>query len=189
MANHSKTARILYPTAKYVQDFHDTLIKERGDRGWMSKGMVEGCIEWVKTDVYNFIPFPSLLAKAGALAYAYINFHPFTDGNKRTALMTTAFFFFINGYTLTITDDAPEVTKEIAKRTADTPNHSAAKEIIRISDWLRSKVNATRYQRLTYFIIKSTLPKMLPKMYYLRTQLGNLTFAYGKQIQLDNCIT
>ncbi len=129
----------------------------------MSKGMVEGCIEWVKTDVYNFIPFPSLLAKASALAYAYINFHPFTDGNKRTALMTTAFFFFINGYTLKITDDAPEFTKEVAKRTADTAEHSVATEINRISDWLRSKVSATRYQRLIYFLVKSVWPNDAPE--------------------------
>ncbi len=74
---------ILYPTRQFVQDFHDLLIKERGDQGWMSKGMVDGCIEWVKTDVFNFVPFPGLLTKAGALMYAYINFHPFTDGNKR----------------------------------------------------------------------------------------------------------
>lgn len=150
---------ILYPTRQFVQDLHDLLIKERGDQGWMSKGMVEGCIEWVKTDVFNFIPFPGLLTKAGALMYAYINFHPFTDGNKRTALMTASFFFFINGYRFSIPNNAPEFTKDIATRTADTPDHEPSIEIGRISNWLKPSVNASRSMRLLYLVVKSTLPQ------------------------------
>jgi len=151
--------RIIYPTPKYVQDFHDVLIKLRGDQGWMSKGMVEGSIEWVKTDVYHFIPFPSLLSKISALMYAYINFHPFTDGNKRTALMTTAFFCFINGYDMTITDDAPEFTKDVARRTADNSDHDTATEIQNISSWLGSRIKSNLGLRLTYRLMYSSLPK------------------------------
>ena len=50
------------------------------------------------------------------MMYAYISFHPFADGNKRTGLMTTSFFFLINGYTFTITSDAPEFAVETARR-------------------------------------------------------------------------
>lgn len=124
----------------------------------MSKGMVEGCIEWVKTDVYRFVPFPGPLSKISALMYAYINFHPFTDGNKRTALMTTAFFCFINGYEMTITDDAPEFTKEVAKRTADSENHDTATEIQNISDWLRPRVKSNLGLRFTFYLMYANLP-------------------------------
>lgn len=142
--------RIIYPTPRYVQEFHDVLIKLRGDRGWMSKGMVEGSIEWVKTDVYKFIPFPSLISKISALMYALINFHPFTDGNKRTALMATAFFCFINGYELTITNDAPEFTKSVATRTADNPDHDTKLEIQNIADWLKPRMYTNALLRLTF---------------------------------------
>ena len=121
--------------------------------------MVEGSIEWAKTDVYHFIPFPSLLSKISALMYAYINFHPFADGNKRTALMTTAFFCFINGYEMTISDDAPEFTRDVAKRTADTPNHDTATEILHISNWLRPKITSNLGLRVTFRLMYSTLPK------------------------------
>ena len=121
--------------------------------------MVEGSIEWVKTDVYQYIPFPSLLSKISALMYAYINFHPFTDGNKRTALMTTAFFCFINGYEMNITDDAPEFTKNVAMRTADNPDHNTALEIHNISDWLRPRITSNLGLRLTFRVMYFGLPK------------------------------
>jgi death-on-curing family protein len=151
--------RIIYPTPKYVQDFHDVLIKPRGYQGWVSRGMVQGCIEWVKTDVYQFIPFPTLLTKISALMYAYINFHPFTDGNKRTALMTTTFFCFINGYEMTITDDAPEFTRDVARRTADNLDHDTAAEIQNISDWLEPRMSTDRLLRFTNRMIHLGLPK------------------------------
>ncbi len=86
---------ILYPSSTHIEDFHSTLIKQRGETGYVSTGMVEGCLEWAKTEVFNFTPFPGLLKRAAAIMYAYITFHPFADGNKRTGLMTTSFFFFI----------------------------------------------------------------------------------------------
>ncbi len=107
---------ILYPTSANVEDFHNILIKQRGTAGYVSQGMVTGCLEWARTEVFNFVPFPSLLKRAAATMYAYISFHPFADGNKRTSLMTTSFFFFINGYTFEITDDAPDFAVENRSR-------------------------------------------------------------------------
>ena len=56
--------KILYPSLNHVEDFHTTLVGQRGSRGYMSQGMVEGCLEWAQTDVFNFIPFPSVLKRA-----------------------------------------------------------------------------------------------------------------------------
>ena len=103
----------------------------------MSKGMVEGCVEWTKTDTHTLIPFPTLVTKASAIMYAFITFHPFTDGNKRTALISTAYFLYINGYRLEIPDDAPEFTKSVAVRCLDSENHSVEEEITRIAQWIQ----------------------------------------------------
>ncbi len=109
-------------------------------------------MEWAKTDVFNFVPFPTLLKRAAAMMYAYISFHPFADGNKRTGLMTTSFFFLINGYTFRITDDAPEFAVETAKRCEAEGGHSISVEIERIEKWLRPRLgysilNAATYRR------------------------------------------
>lgn len=148
---------ILYPTPLNVLDFHDIVIKQRGSKGFMSTGMVEGCIEWARTDVYNFVPFPNLLMRAAAMMYAYITFHPFADGNKRTSLMTTSFFFFINGYTFRITDDAPDFALETARRCERPEGHSPTEEITRISNWLKSKVGYSVPTLATYRRVRGRL--------------------------------
>ncbi len=148
---------ILYPTPSNVIDFHDIVIKQRGSTGYMSPGMIEGCIEWARTDVYNFIPFPNLLKRAAAMMYAYITFHPFADGNKRTSLMTSSFFFFINGYTFRITDDAPDFALETARRCEREEGHSPSHEIERISTWLRSRIGYSVFTLATYRKVRSRL--------------------------------
>jgi len=150
---------ILYPTPSNVIDFHDIVIKQRGSAGYMSPGMVEGCIEWARTDVYNFVPFPTLLKRAAATMYAYITFHPFADGNKRTSLMTTSFFFFINGYTFRISDDAPDFALETARRCEREEGHSPLEEIERISRWLKSKVGYSVLTFSTYRRVRKGLPQ------------------------------
>jgi len=73
------------------------------------------------------------------MMYAYTTFHAFSDGNKRTALMSTSFFFHLNHYYLVITDDAPEFTRDFATTCLDKP-HVAIDEIRKTADWLRPKI-------------------------------------------------
>lgn len=142
---------LYYPSPREVEDLHSAIIGQRGTRGWMSKGMVKGCLEWASTYIFNVMPFPTFLSQGAALMYGFITFHPFTDGNKRTALMTTAFFFFINGHTLSIRSDAPEFTKSIAERCLDS-EHNTEEEIKRISLWLKANTTSRRLTRLLYMI-------------------------------------
>jgi len=102
------------------------------------------------TDVYQFIPFPSLLSKAAALMYAYTCFHPFADGNKRTALMTTSFFLEMNSYSLDIPDDAPEFARELAMRTLDTVGHDPTSKIRRVANWLKDHIDQPFQARFDY---------------------------------------
>lgn len=48
--------------------------------------------------------YPDLFSKASALAHSLILNHPFVDGNKRTAIVSTARFLFINGFKLKMSD-------------------------------------------------------------------------------------
>jgi len=82
--------------------------------GYMSEGMVEGCMDYAMTFVFGYEPFPDIITKASALLHSIITFHPFVDGNKRTALLATFFFLYFNGYSFTITEDAIQFTRSIA---------------------------------------------------------------------------
>src|SRR6266567_3297653 len=161
-------AEILYPTPRQVEAFHNVIILQRGVSGWVSKGMVEGCIEWAKTDIYNFVPFPSLLERGAAMMYAYVTFHPFSDGNKRTALMVTSFFFFLNGFIFTIKDDTPDFMLDVAKRCLDSDRHSPTTEIARIAGWLRQRTSAPIAVKLLYRLLRLTTPSGVSSEVVLR---------------------
>lgn len=82
--------------------------------GYMSESMIGGCMDYAMTFVYGYEPYADVIAKGSALLYSIVNFHPFMDGNKRTALLATFFFLHFNGYSFTITEEAVQLTKQIA---------------------------------------------------------------------------
>ena len=52
--------------------------------------------------------YPSIYDKAAQLCYGIANNHPFTDGNKRTALHSMHVYLIINGYDITATQQDVE---------------------------------------------------------------------------------
>jgi len=80
-----------------------------------SESLVHACAERPFTDIYRFVPFPHTLHKAAVLMHTLIHFHPFIDGNKRVALLSTYCFLYWNGYNLKIPEDAAQFTVEIAE--------------------------------------------------------------------------
>lgn len=134
-----KPLDIIYPTTLNVERFHEIVISQRGTSGYNSVGLVNVGIEWAKNNITYEIPNPGLLLRAGAMMFGYVNFHPFADGNKRTALMTTAFFFFINQYGFDMTEDSPDFTLKIAESWIKN-NNPPIVEIQKIVEWLRPRV-------------------------------------------------
>ena len=65
----------------------------------------------VNTPFQTFIGndlYPSIYDKAAQLCYGIANNHPFTDGNKRTALHSMYVYLIINGYDITATQQEVE---------------------------------------------------------------------------------
>ena len=89
--------------------------------------------------------------------FAYVNFHAWADGNKRTALMTTAFFFFLNQYRFDITQDSADFTLEVADSWIRNPTAPPIQEIQKIANWLRPRVASSGLLRgVGRFIIENT---------------------------------
>lgn len=149
--------KILYPPASYVDEFHDILIKQKGEPGYHRKDMVQGSMDWAQTRVFEYDPFPGIFKRSAAILYAYTLDHAFLDGNKRTALMTTSFFLFINGYTLNIPDDAPEFAVSIVENAAK--QIAVQDEIERIANWTRMHVTTPWLRRLLYRLMRDSLPE------------------------------
>ena len=73
--------------------------------------------------------YPSIYDKAAQLCYGIANNHPFTDGNKRTALHSMYVYLIINGYDITATQQ--EVEKLIIDVAAGRMHN------IELSKWLQ----------------------------------------------------
>ena len=80
-----------------------------------NESLISVCIERHQTKVFGKTFYPHILQKAAVLMHSIINLHPFVDGNKRTALLSTDFYLHWNGYDLTIPNDADDFTIAVAK--------------------------------------------------------------------------
>jgi death-on-curing protein len=79
------------------------------------EGMLSVCVKRPSMVIRGQVLYPHTLQRAAVIMHSIIVFHPFVDGNKRAALLTTNFYLHWNGYHLVIPVDADDFTKEIAK--------------------------------------------------------------------------
>jgi len=90
-----------YLSAEQVLFIHSRLIDTSGGaHGVRDTGLLLSAIERAKAtfegkDLYN-----DIFHKAAALMESLTNNHPFIDGNKRTAITSSALFLQFNGYLL-----------------------------------------------------------------------------------------
>jgi len=61
-------------------------------RGIINIGLLESIIQRPDFSPYTHVPFPNVYAKCASLLEVIIKWHPFIDGNKRTALATSYAF-------------------------------------------------------------------------------------------------
>lgn len=117
--------------------------------GYMYEGMIDGSMKRALVNVYGYEPFKDIVDKAAALMYSIIIFHPFNDGNKRTALLAVYFFLFFNGYYFEISRDAINVTIAIAEK--------KIKNVRIISNWLRQYTNKSLLARFQRYVFLSAM--------------------------------
>lgn len=90
-----------YLTPEQVLFIHSRLIDETGGmHGIRDLGLLESAVSRPQAAFNNEDLYPAICHKAAALAESLIKNHPFIDGNKRTAITSTAIFLQINGQTL-----------------------------------------------------------------------------------------
>jgi death-on-curing protein len=109
------------PELTLLMRFHDVLVEFYSDTenpifpGLLSESMLRVCIERPFFELRQHTPFPHTLHKATVLLESIINYHPFVDGNKRTALLALYYYLQWNGYEFMIPDDADVFITEIAQ--------------------------------------------------------------------------
>jgi death-on-curing protein len=69
-----------------------------GSNGLRDLGRLESAIATQTQNVFGEELYSTLLAKAAAIIRGIIADHPFTDGNKRTAMLSGMTFLELNGF-------------------------------------------------------------------------------------------
>lgn len=112
---------MIYLTQDELIKIHDQLIKQfGGNSGILTPEKIDLCVKAPCRTVFGSVIYKNLPEKAAALIYEICKLHPFVDGNKRTAYSAADIFLRLNGYILSAeTEEAVEITKELAKCTID----------------------------------------------------------------------
>lgn len=106
----------VYLLKEEIVNIHDSILSESsGVPGILCEGLIELCVESPQRIAFGYEPHKTLIEKAAALMYNVITLHPFIDGNKRTAYVTTETFLRFNGYKIVATkDEGVEISLKIA---------------------------------------------------------------------------
>jgi death-on-curing protein len=120
-----------------VTAIHDEAIYEFGGlAGIRDSGLLESAVDRPRNRL-AYEPKSTLFELAATLCVGIAKNHPFIDGNKRTALLATRAFLFLNGYALEPTEE-DEVLTMVAVADSSLSEHQLA-------DWLR--MNCARATR------------------------------------------
>ena len=112
-----------------VTAIHDEAIYEFGGlAGIRDFGLLESALDRPRNRL-AYEPKSTLVELAATLCVGLTKNHPLIDGNKRTALLATRAFLFLNGYALEPTEE-DEVLTMVAVADDSLSEHQLA-------DWLR----------------------------------------------------
>lgn len=90
-------------TLRQILLLHELMIKKHGgSSGVRDKGMFESAIHRPFATFSGEDLYPDVYLKAGALIQSIVKNHPFVDGNKRTAYVSTFMFLKKNGVDLIV---------------------------------------------------------------------------------------
>lgn len=102
--------------------FHDEVAKKypRVGRGTLNEPILESIAARPFASFGGRSLYTDTFEQAACLLEAIIRYHPFADGNKRTALVAAEYFLRRNGYEMAIPDDIPGLLRGVARREANT---------------------------------------------------------------------
>ena len=113
--------------------------------------------------------FPSIYEKSASILESLIRFHPFLDGNKRTALESVCGFLFLNDYIFLLPLETPRFLVKIAQNPGQSEKENSAL-IKKISKWVSKysakmddkerivKVLMSHYRKLKFWFGLSRVP-------------------------------
>lgn len=108
----------------------------RGELKIRDRERLEAAVARPASSAFGQDAYPSLQEKVSAMMHSVARNHPFTDGNKRTAIMATIYMLNVNGYDVTWdAHDALEIILNLTEGKIDMPD---------FAEWLPLCVGTTK---------------------------------------------
>lgn len=86
---------LFYFNAEHAIREHDFIIENSGgSHGMLNRNLLESVLEHIKNDNY----YPTIEEKLCHLFFSITKNHAFNDGNKRSAIVLSAYFLELNGF-------------------------------------------------------------------------------------------
>ena len=145
---------MLYPTESFVKKAHQNIIESLGgESGILNESNLKSAVERPFTFTYGFEPFKDVVSKASALSYAIIAWHPFVDGNKRTAVFMLEDMLEANRYYIAVPPYIVKYTVQAAL-TEESPGFITEQEFTqRISKLCSKNKTAHLFKRIKYEVV------------------------------------
>jgi death-on-curing protein len=124
-------------TVEEIVELHNLVIERfKITRGIINQGSLESIVKRPELQINGKYVYNDVFSKAASILEGIIRWHPFADGNKRTALLATIYYLKLEGYGVAVPLSAVRYTVTIAKN--DKSDEESTKKLIKqISNWLR----------------------------------------------------
>jgi death-on-curing protein len=135
-------------------------------RGVEKEGLIQALIEKQNRLLFGTEnPYDTLYLKAAVLMEGLVRWHIFTDGNKRTGLMSTFIYLYGNKHYLAIPVDSVRFLIKIAE-TVDNDEESTNELIKEIADWLYEHSSTDEWEFFGKVGRHNTLPALKVNILY-----------------------
>lgn len=93
--------KIKYLTLDEVLGIHYSEVEKfGGSHGIRDLNLLDSAVHRPQASFMGEDLYPTIFDKAAALLHSILLDHPFIDANKRTSIVSTAYFLYLNGYDL-----------------------------------------------------------------------------------------
>ena len=151
---------ISYLSADDIHDIHELIVESNAETtaGVSSPGDIEYTVEHIHEGHFGHVP-ESLHEKAFQLLRLIAVNHPFIDGNKRTALMSTRIFYALNGLRFDYDRTIKDILKALATDEASVDDDDVIVYLREHTEPLAPEYEATINLWLSRIDGKDQLPK------------------------------
>lgn len=159
---------------------HDSVVKRfKITTGIINQSNLESIVKRPNLQINGEHIYKDVFSKAASILEGIIRWHPFADGNKRTALLATLYFLKLEGYGTAVPLSAVRYTVKIAKNDA-TDEKNTRKLIKEIANWLNNHSAKTKKE----MIGKLTIHILIP--YKILILLNNIGFKKYTERKVAN---